>query len=45
MGVKIIDSTQKTIQPYVCFNPFAHSLSFQKNIYIYNDENVPGITL
>ena len=30
MFVKIIGSTQKTIEPYVCFNPFVHSLSSQK---------------
>ena len=31
MCVKIIDNTQVTIQPYVCFN-LVHRPSFQKNI-------------
>ena len=32
MYVKIIDNTQVTIQPYVCFNLVVHRPRFQKNI-------------
>ena len=35
MCVKIINSTQVTIQPYVCFNLVVHWPSFQKNLGFY----------
>ena len=45
MCVKIIDKTQETIQPHVCFNLVVHrpnfrkTISFTSNISVETDDN------